>query len=163
MDAELRDGRVEGLERARGPRLHDPALHHREDEPGELGAVELARQAVAGVVEPALDRGDPVLEVPVVARSQPMLPPRWPGHVRDFLDVVARECGVSVDALLRVGTLERLQAYRIAREIGLNNIDELRTREDEEPLPDGQGQSYEPLKLAKTAAPSTAPTTQEAS
>ncbi|WP_371528382.1 phage portal protein [Streptomyces sp. NBC_01283] len=60
------------------------------------------------------------------------------------------EARFNVDAMLRTDTLTRYQTYRIARAIGLHNIDELRRLEDEEPLPGGMGQSYEPLvKVAK--------------
>ena len=50
-----------------------------------------------------------------------------------------------VDGLIRVDTEARYRIHRIAREIGLRNIDELREIEDLTPLPDGQGQSYAPL------------------
>lgn len=58
------------------------------------------------------------------------------------------------DALIRVDTKTRYETHRIARDIGLNNIDELRALEDMEPLPDGQGQSYAPL-AAKPAPAAT--------
>jgi len=51
----------------------------------------------------------------------------------------------NVDALLRADLAGRMAAYKTAREIGLNNIDELRALEDEPPLPGGTGQSYAPL------------------
>lgn len=57
----------------------------------------------------------------------------------------------NVDALLRVDTKTRYDVHQIARNIGLNNVDELRVIEDLPPLPDGQGQDYAPLKLG--AAP----------
>jgi len=60
----------------------------------------------------------------------------------------------NADALIRVDTKTRYETHRIARDIGLNNIDELRELEDLEPLPDGQGQSYEPL-AARAATTST--------
>lgn len=60
----------------------------------------------------------------------------------------------NVDALIRVDTKTRYDVHRIAREIGLNNIDELRALEDMDPLPDSLGQDYSPLKAA---APSPAP------
>lgn len=56
----------------------------------------------------------------------------------------------NVDALIRVDTKTRYEVHRIAREIGLNNIDELRALEDQEPLPDGQGRDYTPLKAPAT-------------
>lgn len=58
----------------------------------------------------------------------------------------------NVDALIRVDTETRYQVHQIARQIGLNNIDELRALEDQEPLPDGLGQDYTPLKAAPAAA-----------
>lgn len=59
----------------------------------------------------------------------------------------------NADALIRADTKTRLEVAQISRTIGLNNIDELRAREDEAPLPDGQGQDYSPLKVAPAAAP----------
>lgn len=65
----------------------------------------------------------------------------------------------NVDALIRVDTKSRYEVHQIARNIGLNNIDELRALEDQSPLPDGQGQDYSPLKSSPSpAAPSPAPT-----
>ncbi|MGW2226801.1 phage portal protein [Streptomyces formicae] len=55
------------------------------------------------------------------------------------------EARFNVDAMLRTDTLTRYQTYRIARAIGLHNIDELRRLEDEEPLPGGIGKDYAPL------------------
>jgi HK97 family phage portal protein len=55
------------------------------------------------------------------------------------------EARFNVDAMLRTDTLTRYQAHRIARAIGLRNIDELRRLEDEPPLPNGLGQDYAPL------------------
>jgi HK97 family phage portal protein len=63
----------------------------------------------------------------------------------------------NVDSLIRVDTKTRYEVHRIAREIGLNNIDELRTLENLQPLPGGQGQDYTPIKT--TPAP---PAPQEA-
>lgn len=59
----------------------------------------------------------------------------------------------NIDALLRSDLTTRMGAYKTAREIGLNNVDELRALEDEAPLPGGQGQSYAPLAAG---APGTA-------
>jgi HK97 family phage portal protein len=60
----------------------------------------------------------------------------------------AEEVSFNADAMLRTDTLTRYQTYRIARQIGLNNIDELRAIEDKEPLPNGQGADYAPLTAA---------------
>lgn len=54
----------------------------------------------------------------------------------------------NTDALIRVDTKTRYSVHQIARTIGLNNIDELRALEDQQPLPDGLGQDYTPLKSA---------------
>lgn len=51
----------------------------------------------------------------------------------------------NVDAMIRIDTETRYRVHQIARAIGLNNIDELRALEDEQPLPNGQGQDYTPL------------------
>lgn len=55
----------------------------------------------------------------------------------------------SVEGLIRVDTEARYRIHKIAREIGLRNVDELREIEDLTPLPDGKGQSYEPLAVAQ--------------
>jgi HK97 family phage portal protein len=54
----------------------------------------------------------------------------------------------NIDALLRSDLTTRMGSYQIARNIGLNSIDEIRALEDEPPLPGGQGQSYAPLAAA---------------
>lgn len=56
----------------------------------------------------------------------------------------------NVDAMIRVDTKTRHEVYRLDREIGLRNLDEIRALEDLEPLPGGQGEDYTPLK---TSAP----------
>lgn len=47
-----------------------------------------------------------------------------------------------VDALLRGDTQSRYAAYAVARQNGWMNADEIRERENMNPLPDGQGQIY---------------------
>lgn len=59
----------------------------------------------------------------------------------------------NVDALIRVDTKTRYEVHRISREIGLDNIDELRALEDKDPLPNGAGQDYTPLKSTPTQQP----------
>lgn len=51
----------------------------------------------------------------------------------------------NLDAGIRAATTDRYNVHKIAREIGLNSIDELRALEDLAPLPDGQGTDYTPL------------------
>lgn len=51
----------------------------------------------------------------------------------------------NVDALIRADTKTRYEVHKLAREIGLNNVDELRALEDQPPLPDSKGQDYTPL------------------
>lgn len=58
----------------------------------------------------------------------------------------------NVDALIRVDTKTRYEVHRIAREIGLKSIDELRALEDLVPLPNGAGQDYSPLSAAPSPA-----------
>lgn len=61
-----------------------------------------------------------------------------------------------VDALLRGDTLARYNAYQIARNNGWLNVDEIRQRENMNPLPDGQGQVYlQPLNMQPVGAPLT--------
>lgn len=57
----------------------------------------------------------------------------------------------NVDSLIRVDTKTRYEVHQIARTIGLNNVDELRALEDQDPLPGGQGQDYTPLAGASPA------------
>lgn len=59
----------------------------------------------------------------------------------------------NLDAGIRVATTDRYNVHKIAREIGLNNIDELRALEDMPPLPDGQGADYTPLNKPVMTAP----------
>ena len=58
----------------------------------------------------------------------------------------------NVDALLRGDLTTRMTAYQTARQIGLNNIDELRNLEDWAPIPGGKGKDYEPLLVQVAAA-----------
>lgn len=48
----------------------------------------------------------------------------------------------NVNAMLRGDTLSRYRAYAIAKQWGFKNSDEIRALEDENPLPEGQGQIY---------------------
>lgn len=57
------------------------------------------------------------------------------------------------NALLRMDPKARHEVYKIDREIGLYNIDEIRGLEDQPPLPDGMGEDYTPL-AAKAPATS---------
>lgn len=50
----------------------------------------------------------------------------------------------NADAMLRVDIKTRHEVYKIGREIGLYNTDELRALEDRPPLPGGKGKSYDP-------------------
>lgn len=59
----------------------------------------------------------------------------------------------NLDASIRVETKARYEVHQIARNIGLNNIDEIRAIEDLPPLPDGQGQDYTPLGKSNPAPP----------
>jgi HK97 family phage portal protein len=60
----------------------------------------------------------------------------------------------NIDGLLRSDLTTRMSAYTTSRNIGLNNIDEIRALEDLPPLPNGRGQDYTPLEiLAKQAGP----------
>lgn len=58
----------------------------------------------------------------------------------------------NLDAKIRSDPKTRWDIYRIQREIGATNIDEIRALEDAKPLPDGQGQDYTPLKAAPKPA-----------
>lgn len=53
-----------------------------------------------------------------------------------------------VDALLRGDTKTRMESYAIGRNMGLYSIDELRSKENENPLPNGWGEHHiEPMNM----------------
>jgi HK97 family phage portal protein len=53
------------------------------------------------------------------------------------------------DSLLRGDIKSRYEAYQIARQNGIFNADEIRRRENENPIPDGKGQIYwQPVNMA---------------
>lgn len=54
----------------------------------------------------------------------------------------------NLNGLMRGDIASRYAAYAIGRQWGWLNVDDIRAREDENPLPDGQGQTYlEPLNM----------------
>jgi HK97 family phage portal protein len=57
----------------------------------------------------------------------------------------------NADAVIRADTKSRHEVYKLQREIGMANVDEIRAREDQQPLPDGKGQDYTPLSRTATA------------
>lgn len=57
----------------------------------------------------------------------------------------------NVDAMIRTELKTRHEVFAIDRTIGLKNIDELRALDDLDPLPNGQGQDYAPLKTSAPA------------
>lgn len=57
----------------------------------------------------------------------------------------------NADAMIRADTKTRWDVYRIAREIGAKNVDEIRVLEDQPPLPNGQGEDYTPLRTGGAA------------
>ncbi|WP_371612883.1 phage portal protein [Streptomyces clavifer] len=72
----------------------------------------------------------------------------WLARLEEALSLLrppAEDVRFNADAMLRTDTLTRYQTHRIARAIGLNNIDELRLLEELEPLPNGLGADYTPL------------------
>ena len=52
----------------------------------------------------------------------------------------------NADAVVRSDLKSRHEVYKIGREIGLMNTDEIRALEDLPPLPNGEGQDYAPLR-----------------
>lgn len=56
------------------------------------------------------------------------------------------------DAIVRADLAARMAAYKVAKDMGLRSIDELRALEDLPPLPNGQGQSYAPAPQPQPAA-----------
>jgi HK97 family phage portal protein len=71
---------------------------------------------------------------------------RWEQAIgRDLLGTAERRqyfAGFLVDALLRGDIKSRYEAYAVARQNGWMNADEIRARENLNPMPDGQGQIY---------------------
>lgn len=63
------------------------------------------------------------------------------------------------DATVRADLKTRYDVYKVAREIGLLSLDEIRTVEDRPPLPDGQGTHYLP-QTAPTQPPTQEPSQQ---
>lgn len=61
------------------------------------------------------------------------------------------------DAIVRADIETRWQVYKVARDIGAMNVDEIRALEDQPPLPDGQGQDYTPTKQVEEKEPEVAP------
>jgi HK97 family phage portal protein len=54
----------------------------------------------------------------------------------------------NLDAIVRADLKSRWSVHKIRRELGAASVDEIRRDEDEPPLPDGQGASYEPLRTS---------------
>jgi HK97 family phage portal protein len=66
----------------------------------------------------------------------------------------------NLDALVRSDLKSRFEVYQIQRNIGYANIDEIRKREDEPPLPNGEGEDYTPI-MPGAAIPAADPTQQQ--
>lgn len=58
----------------------------------------------------------------------------------------------NADAIVRADLMSRMNAYKVAKDIGLRNLDELRALEDLPPLPNGQGQTFAPAPQPQPAA-----------
>jgi HK97 family phage portal protein len=58
-----------------------------------------------------------------------------------------RYCRFNSDALLKTDLKTRTEIYQMQRSIGMLNVDEIRDREDMEPLPGGQGNENIPLEV----------------
>ncbi len=58
----------------------------------------------------------------------------------------------NADAVIRADLKTRHEVYKIARDIGSLNVDEIRALEDRPPLPDGQGQEFVPTAMKQQAA-----------
>ena len=65
----------------------------------------------------------------------------------------------NVDEMVRPDAAIRFQNYERARAVGLMNVDECRARENMPPLPNGQGQSYDPLIISSIPGASPPKTT----
>lgn len=59
----------------------------------------------------------------------------------------------NADAVIRADIKTRHEVYKLDRDMGLTNIDELRALEEWPPLPGGKGQDYAPLSAPKPATP----------
>lgn len=81
---------------------------------------------------------------------------RWEQAISRDLIVATKKYFVEflTDALLKGDLKSRYDAYAVARNNGWLNVDEIRQRENMNPLPDGQGQKYlQPLNMTDVGAP----------
>ena len=76
----------------------------------------------------------------------------WTSRIEDaFSDMLPENQMAKFDlsSRLRGDTLQRFQAYTLARSGGWLNVDEIRDRENLAPIPDGSGQNYlQPMNMA---------------
>lgn len=86
---------------------------------------------------------------------------RWQQAISRDLIIATQNYFVEflVDALLRSDLKSRYDAYGIARNCGWMNVDEIRQRENMNPLPNGAGQIYlQPLNMSEPGGALAAPT-----
>lgn len=77
-------------------------------------------------------------------KTQLLDPSEWDSIVIEFL----------MDAIARASLINRYNAYSVGRMNGILNIDEIRAKENMNPLPDGKGQVYlEPLNMVPAGTP----------
>lgn len=62
----------------------------------------------------------------------------------------------NLNSQIRTDTRSRHEIHKIDREIGLKNIDEIRSEEDMTPLPNGEGKVYDPLIVVRETIKATA-------
>jgi HK97 family phage portal protein len=77
-------------------------------------------------------------------KTQLLDPSEWDTIVIEFL----------MDAIARASLINRYNAHAVARNNGIMNIDEIRAKENMNPLPDGKGKVYlEPLNMVPAGTP----------
>lgn len=112
--------------------------------PHKIG--ELSRATYSNIEEQNIDHVTSAIRgwcVRIEQQAKLDLFPGLPGYFAEHL----------LEGLLRGKTLERYQAYAIARQWGWLNADEIRDRENMNPEPDGAGADYlAPLNMAPAGA-----------
>jgi HK97 family phage portal protein len=88
---------------------------------------------------------------------------RWEQAIsRDLISATdSYFCEFLVDGLLRGNIKDRYEAYAVARNWGWLNADDIRAKENMNPLPDGKGQVYlQPLNMVEAGTPPPQPAPQ---
>lgn len=85
-----------------------------------------------------------IVRIEAAIKTQLLASDDWEDVVVEFL----------MDAVARASLINRYNAYSVGRMNGILNIDEIRAKENMNPLPDGKGQVYlEPLNMVPAGTP----------